>query len=311
MSYPVDIRDYPIFEKGVFKTHPELFEPYFRNTPDHVKKKYDRARKSLPKYEGTFTWQTISGPGFRGAVHPGAGKIFNEVMTGSSHPVYASDCIYVNLCQQVFAISDPPGATSLSRSLLTQLDRYLTERPALSLEEAVNNVNKEAGTGLKERATLSLVHIPPVASGTGLTKSVVMLAGDSHLLHGNRITGSIKRIEAYSSRWGTPNVDFQTRSIELDEGDFFIMTSDGISSIRASQTDMNIEELLVHSIINNWDGFAFDVIQRCNSLIEERNSNQVKIRFNGSDDISILAVIPSSLNTNVGPEKHILGGYVV
>ena len=51
MTNGVRIQNYPLFEKGVFEKYPSLFNAYLHNMPGHLKEKYQKARKTLSKYE--------------------------------------------------------------------------------------------------------------------------------------------------------------------------------------------------------------------------------------------------------------------
>ena len=164
MTSPIHINYYPVFEKGTFEKYPALFDRFIQNTPGHIKKKYQKAWKTLPQYEETITWPSVIGPGFCGATHPGADNVFVETMVGSSNFIYNSDCVYINPSQKVFAISDPPGITTCSRKLFTKLNDYLQTGSTENIETIVNKLNRE--TSLGDDATLTLICFPeknPVA----------------------------------------------------------------------------------------------------------------------------------------------------
>lgn len=305
MSEHISIQEYPIFEKGIFKKNPALFNPYFRNTPDHQKKKYQKARESLPKYEGKYKWPVIKGPGFCGTTHPGAGKIFNGVMTGATHPVYNSDCLYVNPSQNVFAISDPPGVTTFSRKLITELDKLLQTESVENLEILINEVNRNAGTGLRDRATLALIHVP-----LGSSKALFVLSGDSILFHGNTIQQNISRLETVPNRWGTPNAYFKLQQIDIAEGDFFVLASDGITSVRPPSNDIKLDEVVLNLTINDPDNFALNVSTTCNEIVEETDASRKRTIFGGGDDISAILVDPQKLQPSDSEDIYIFGGYV-
>lgn len=310
MEKTVSIQEFPVFERGVFKRNPALFDAYHRNIPDHQRQKYERARRSLHRYEETVTWQVIRGPGFCGATHPGAGKIFNGVMTGDMHPVYNSDCLYVNPTRRVFAVSDPPGVTTFSRGLMTELDSLLQDDLGLDLEEAVNKVNREAGSGLRDRATLALVHLPYDDLGRCGGSAQVLVAGDTALFRGNLREKSLERLSAYASRWGTPNVYFDMQAIDVHEEDFFIIASDGIVAVRAGESEMSIDEALLDVAATNFDGFAFEIARRCNDIVQEQTIDRVRTAFASGDDISLILIDPSRLQPTASSESYILGGYV-
>ncbi|MBT4511189.1 MAG: SpoIIE family protein phosphatase, partial [Chloroflexi bacterium] len=291
MTEQINISEYPVFEKGIFKQYPALFDAYFRNTPDHQKKKYQKTKRTLPKYEETFKWQLIKGPGFSGATHPGTGKTFNGVMTAATHPVYNSDCLYINPSQNVFAISDPPGATTFSRTLITELDEYLQTEPVDELGSLINKVNKNAGMGLRDRATLALVHFPRSHSST----AQVLLSGDSYLFQANIPQRTLKRLDAVPNRWGTPNAHFELTQVDLTEGDIFILASDGISAVRPRDQDNGLDEVVLSHIHSDPENFVFNVAQNCNVIFEEKNGERVRTAFGGGDDVSIILVDPAKL----------------
>jgi hypothetical protein len=307
MSEHISIHEYPIFEKGILKKHPALFDPYFRNTPDHIKKKYQKVQKTLPVYEEIYKWQVVTGPGFCGTTHPGTGKIFHGAMTGAAHPVYNSDCLYVNPAQNIFAISDPPGVTTFSRKLITELDKLLQSDPVEKLEDMVNEVNRNAGTGLRDRATLALIHFP--ANNPG--KALALLSGDSHMFHGNSIQKTISRLEAVPNRWGTPNAYFEMKQIEVAEGDFFVLASDGITAVRPVNQGIKLDEVILDLAINDSDNFAFNVARNCNQIIEEENAGRVRTIFGCGDDLSVILIEPAKLQPADSNESYILGGYIV
>ena len=307
MEQSIVIEEFPVFEKGVFRAYPELFDPYFRNQPDHVRERYRRTRRTLPKYEGTIRWHVIQGPGFCGSIHPGSAKIFHAVMTGAAHPMYISDCLYINLRHRIFALSDPPGMTTLSRSLLEALDRYLEAGPSAELGELVNRVNREAGEGLRDRATLSLLYLPPDKPGVAR----ILLAGDSYLWRGSTASGSMKLAEASPNRWGTPNMQFELRHIEFDESDFFLLASDGIIALRYVHPDMGLEEALAHHVRTDGIAFARRVADQCNSVFTEQNFSGRRAWFGGGDDITLSLIYPYGLPAIGREGTYILGGYVV
>ncbi len=306
MSEHIRIHEYPIFEKGIFKENPALFDPYFRNIPEHQKKKYEIARGNISKYEERYKWQLIEGPGFCGAVNPGTGKVFHGVMTGSTHPVYNSDCLYVNTTKNIFAISDPPGITEFSRHLITRLDELLKSGSVDNLESMINEVNLNAGTGLRDRATLALVHF---LSNTP-EKAMVLHCGDSYLFIGNTITQKISRIEAEAHRWGTLNAQFKLKEIDITEGDFIIIASDGISAIRSTSQAHNLDSMLLNLVNTDADNFAFDVISNCNEIVEQESAGRTRTTFGCGDDLSAILIDPSKLKSSEHNDSYIFGGYV-
>jgi len=306
MSEHISIHEYPIFEKGIFKKYPALFDAYFRNTPDHQKKKYQKARRTISKYEEQYKWRVINGPGLCGTTHPGRGKVFHGVMTGATHPVYNSDCLYVNPSQNVFAVSDPPGVTTFSRDLITRLDEFLKLDSVEQLEDMVNEVNQNAGTGLRDRATLALVHLPT----NNPNEASALLSGDSHLFHGNSLKKTISRLEAVPNRWGTPNAYFKLVSVKLSKGDFFVLASDGIDVVRSSSQTNNLNDTILNLAISDSDNFALNIALNCNEIIEQETAGQTRTVFGCGDDLSAILIEPAKLQPTDSNESHILGGYV-
>ena len=158
MTDHLDIRYYPLFEKGIFEKHPALFDWFICHTPDNLKQKYRKAQETLRKYEESITWPLIVAPGLYGATHPGAENVFHSIMVDPNGAIYNSDCLYINPSQRVYAVSDPPGMSTYSRKLFTKLDQHLHTESADNLETILNNLNREADTG--DRATLSLLFLP-------------------------------------------------------------------------------------------------------------------------------------------------------
>jgi hypothetical protein len=301
----IDIQEYPVFEKGIFKKYPALFDAYLRNVPEHQKKKYQKARKTLPEYEETYKWPVIKGPGYCGTTHPGTGKTFTGVMTGASHPVYNSDCLYINNSQNVFAISDPPGATTFSRGLITELDKLLQTESVENLEAMINEVNRNAGAGLKGMATLAIVHFP-----LGSSKALFLLSGDSILFHGNAVKQKIYRLEAVPNRWGTPSVYFELQKIDIIEGDFFVLASDGITAARPPGNNSKFDKVVLNLASNDADNFALNVATACNAVNEEENNGRARTFFGGGDDVSVIMIDPQKLQPADSKKSYILGGYV-
>ncbi len=306
MTNETNITDYPVFEKGIFKQHPALFNPYFRNIPDHLKQKYQKARKAMGRYEKSCTWNVIVGPGFCGSIHPGAGKVFHGAMTGAAHPVYTSDCLYVNTRQQVFAISDPPGVTTFSRDLITRLDERLQSNSAVGLEGMINEINQNAGTGLRDRATLALVHFPGDTPGQAMT----LLCGDSYLFRGNKSRQTLSKMEAEPNRWGTLNARFELKSVTIEEDDFFILASDGITAIRLTEDSLRLEDILLKMVLDDAESFAKKVAGMSNQVVQEENAGQIRTTFGCGDDLSVILIEPEKLRADVSDGRHILGGYV-
>jgi len=302
----IQIQEYPVFEQGVFQRHPALFDPYFHNTPEHQRKKYQQARRKLPKYEEKYRWPVIRGAGFCGTTHPGTGKVFHGVMTGSTHPVYNSDCLYVNTARQVFAISDPPGITTFSRDLITRLDELLSSESARNLETFINEINRNAGTGLRDRATLSLIHFPSEYPD----KARVLLCGDSHLFQGNFVHRRISRLEAEVSRWGTLNARFRLKTIDISEGDFFVLASDGISAVQSANHNRDLDQTILDMVIDDPEGFALNIARNSNQIVDQEAAGRTRTVFGCGDDLSVVLIDPARLAPSLTSGSYILGGYV-
>ncbi len=308
MSNSVSIHNHPLFEKGVFEKHPSLFNAYLRHMPEYLKEKYKKTRKTLPEYEETFTWPMVLGPGFRGATHPGAGKTFNGIMTGSNIPIYNSDCLYVNPSQNVFAISDSPGITTFSRNLFAELDQRLKKKSIDGLETIINALNKELT--LDGHATLTLIRFYKKISSNGFDRALGFIAGDTLLFHGNVFQKKFMRIEGSPNFLGSSNNDFKPIQMDISKGDFFVIASDGITSMRAGHPDVRLEDVLFLQVISDPENFAFNVIQECNRIMEEHSSSGSRTLFNGGDDISVILVFPEKLSHTVSENSIILGGYI-
>ncbi len=302
----IEIQEYPVFEQGIFEKYPALFDAYFRNIPDHQRKKYQKARRSLLKYEELYKWRVINGPGFCGTTHPGTGKVFHGVMTGATHPVYNSDCLYVNPSQNIFAVSDPPGVTTFARDLITRLDELLKSDSVEKLEDMINEVNQNAGTGLRDRATLALIHLPHKTSD----KALILSCGDSHLFFGNAIEQKISRLEAEANRWGTLNAHFRLKQIDIVEGDFFVLASDGINIIRSNSQTNNLDDTILNMMTSDPDNLAYNIALNCNEIIEQEAAGRTRTMFGCGDDLSAILVEPAKLQPADSNESHILGGYV-
>jgi hypothetical protein len=303
MAQGTDITRYPIFDKGTFRKHPDLFGRFEQNSPDHLQEKYERLWQSMPRHEETITWQLLKGPGFRGATHPGADTVFVDIMVGINSYVYNSDCLYVNPAQRVFAISDPPGITTGSRRLFERLDRYL-KAGAPDIEALVNRLNRE--THPNEGATLSLVHLPEDMPGT----AQVVIAGDTFLLQGNTRTHELSALPFSHDFIGTPYATFTAQQIKLMPGDFFVIASDGILSLAHRHPTRKLENALRHHLDGNLDNFVADVMTASNSYYQEVIYNRVFSRFGGNDNISVLLILPEEIGNTPGADSIILGGYI-
>ncbi len=308
MTIRIHIDYYPVFEKGTFKKYPALFDRFVQNTPSHIKKKYQKAWETLSRYGEKITWPLVTGPGFCGATHPGADNVFVESMVGSNNFIYNSDCVYINPSQKVFAISDPPGITTCSRKLFTKLDYYLQTGSPKDLEIILNNLNQE--TSLDDGATLSLICFPEKKLGNRAGYALAFIAGDTLLFHGNISQRKLTPIEGSPDLIGTPYIYLEPRRIELSRGDFFIIASDGILSIRGNNVETRLEEALLDHINTDKKNFALNTITASNRYLEERIRDRVMPRFGGSDNVSVLLVYPEKLIDISYQESSILGGYI-
>ncbi|MDP2919929.1 MAG: PP2C family serine/threonine-protein phosphatase [Dehalococcoidia bacterium] len=303
MSEIIRITHHPVFQKGTFHEHPDLFGRFEQNSPDHLQEKYERLWRAMPRYEETITWALLEGPGFWGATHPGADTVFVDIMVGINSYVYNSDCLYVNPAQRVYAVSDPPGITTGSRRLFERLDRHL-KSSTQAIEALVNRLNKE--TRPDEGATLSLLHLPE--NHPGLAQ--VVIAGDSFVLHGNTETHTITTVTGKHDFIGTPYAEFTAQELTIRRGDFFLIASDGILSLAHNHPTRNLENALNQHLNGNLDNFVVDVMNASNSYYRETIYDRVFSRFGGNDNISLLLVVPEAVGAHPDADSVILGGYI-
>lgn len=299
---------YPVFEKGIFGKYPTLFARFTGHIPEHLKEKYRQTRETLLQYEDTITWSLLVGPGFCGATNPGAENIFVSTMVSSNSLVYDSDCLYVNPAQKVFAISDAPGVTTSSRKLFVKLDHYLRTGSPDNLETIINDLNKKIG--VDNSVTLSLICFPRNKSDRRLSQALAFIAGDSCLFQGNIFQKRMTQIEGKPDFIGTPYLHLEPVRLELAEGDFFIIVSDGILSLRMNNQETSLKEILWKHLNGDLENFAFNVITSCNRSFEERIFNQVITRFGGDDNVSALLVYPERLIETDCQKSFVLGGYI-
>jgi len=292
------IQHYPVFENGVFQKHPTLFDRF-----GYSKKRLEQIRQVLPKYEETITWPLLTGPGFCGATHPGADNIFVEIMVGFNDSIYNSDCLYVNPSHRVFAISDAPGITDCSRRLFQQLDEYLKTNHADDLETIVNKTNKEMRE--REGATLSLVCLPK----DNVDSATVLVAGDTLVFHGNLFHRQLTQVEGNPNFIGTAYTYFQSSHVELAPGDFFVIASDGISSIKGKHKEARLEDTILEHLDSDTEKFVLSAIRRSNQCYEETLYDRGITRFGGSDNVSMLLVYPEKLEDTGYEGSFILGGH--
>lgn len=302
MSGPFQLHQYPVFEEGVFQSNPALFDRFAHFVSPGIRERFRVAWETLPRHEGTVTWPMVIGPGLSAGTHPGADNVFIEVMLGSNSFVYDSDCVYVNPSQRVFAISDPPGISDASRRLFTRLDRRLQEGTAADLEGILNGLHCE--TSNEDGATLTLLALPENGP------AVAFVAGDTYLYHGNLSHRELTVIQGIPEFFGTPHTYLAPIPIQPTAGDFFIIASDGILSIRGNDREKTLAEVLRERVDGDLEGFTLRAIQDSNRCLEESIYDRSVTRFGGSDNVSALLVYPEGL-PQAGPrESFILGGYV-
>lgn len=299
MANSFETHYYPVFEPGFFEKHPELLGPFIQDAPDYLRKQYQERREIIRRYEGRVTWPVVVGRGFCGATHPGAGNVFATVLSGGDNRIYNSDCLYVNPAHNVFAIADAPGASIFSRDIFEKLDLCLKTRPVDDLETIIDELNAGAGGG--ECAALSLVHFPRNGD-----LALAFVAGDTYLFQGNVVHKRISRIEGPARFFGSSHDALEPAHVGMAEGDFFIIASDGISSIRTNDEE-TLEELLLSHAINDIEGFAANVTKRCNRVSRQKIGQREVSTFVSGDNISVLLVYPAA--GVPGSDSVILGGY--
>ncbi len=306
----VEIKHFPIFEGGTFESHPELLDRFFHHASSYLLKKFEEARVILKGYEDDITWPLVTGPGFCAATHPGSDSILINTMFEAQRYVYNSDCVYLNPQEQIFAVSDPPGVTTSSRELFKRLDRYLTGGSSDGLEQMINRLNGD--TSYNDSATLSLVHIPkkPAADSTGFpSEAVVYNAGDSIIFHGNVSGKTLDRIGSNPQFVGTTHAYFEPANVRLKRGDFFIIASDGISSLLSNQLEKRLEEILPQYLQGTPEEFVTRVVTQSNAYYRQYANNNEIPRFGGNDNVSVLMVSPDALVDNTDGDTFMLGGY--
>ena len=139
---------------------------------------------------------------------------------------------------------------------------------------------------------------------------MAFIAGDTLLFHGNIHQRRLIPIEGSPDFIGMPYIYLEPRRIELTQGDFFIIASDGILSIRRDNVETRLEKALMAHINTNIENFALSAIMASNRYLEERIYDRVIPRFGGSDNVSALLVYPEKLTDISCQESVILGGYI-
>lgn len=307
MSDTLNISYYPIFEQGVFKKHPSLFDRFTQNTSAHMKKKFHRVRETMHQYEEVITWPLVSGPGFCGGTHPGADNVFVNIMVSIRESVDNGDCLYVNPSRKAFAVSDAPGVTTTSRRLMERLDHCLQEGSINDITTIINSLNQEMG--VQDGATLSLICFPRTKSNSGLEHALVFIAGDTYIFHGNTLQRRLALVEGIPDFFGNPHIYIEPIRIALAPGDFFIIASDGILSIRGNNREIKLEDALLEHINDDIESFALNTIVASNRCLETSAYERAIARFGGSDNISVLLVYPEKLIDTTHEDSCILGGY--
>ena len=130
------------------------------------------------------------------------------------------------------------------------------------------------------------------------------------LFHGNISQRRLTPIEGIPNFIGTPYIYLEPRRIELTQGDFFIIASDGILSIRRDNVETRLEKALLAHINSNMENFALSAITASNRYLEEKIYDLVIPRFGDSDNVSALLVYPERLIDISCQESFILGGYI-
>ncbi len=307
MTDDILIQHHFLFQKGFFERHPSLFDIYFRNTPRKLYDKLEKTKAALTAYEGTIQWPAIRGPGFCGATHPGAGKSFNGYMTGCSPSFYNSDCLYVHPGLNIFAVSDPPGITTISRKLFEKLDDRLRKTTTDRLDTVINDL----AAGIQENGpTLALIQFQQYGISRTPNRAFVYIAGDTEVYRGNFKGEKIKRINGSPHFWGTACHDLKPRVFELNSNDFFLIVSDGISSLRQTVPEHGIEKILWEHIIRDPEKFAENVTMTCNRVFTQNNNGRSRTLLGGTDDITALLVVPSALAQIPVDKGYILGGHI-
>lgn len=299
------LQQMPVFPKGTFQQHPDLFYRFSQNAAGHLYKKYEENWQALPKCEEAITWQLLNGPGICAAVHPGADNVFVEIMVGINSYVYNSDCVYVNPHRQIFAVSDPPGITTGSRRIFEKLNGYIHQNNIKdNLQNTINRLNREMPPS--EGATLSLLHfrrhIPHATQS--------FIAGDTFLFHGNIINKTLKVVKGQEHFIGTPYAEFHPIEHSTMPGDFFLIASDGILSIKNEATPGKLEEVLLGYLQDDWRGFVPRLMHAANAYYQEKIYDREFSRFGGKDNISLLMVFPEELQDCDEEISYILGGYL-
>lgn len=307
MTKQFQLSEQPVFEDGVFAANPDLFDRFARPVSDRMAERFREAQDLLIERQQSVTWPLLTGPGFAAGTHPGADNVFIETMIGSNQFVYDSDCLYVNPRRRVFAASDPPGITDCSRRLFERLDRRLNDaadnEAEADLEKMVNDLNRELS--VDDGATLTLVTFPE-AGGPALA----FVAGDTLLYKGNLASETLEAIEGSPDFIGTPHLYLEPIEIETGDGDFLVIASDGILSIRALDRERTLEQLLRGYAVGPPEDFVTAAMRDCNGCVTDTIYDRTITRFGGSDNVSVVFLRPEELVETDSEETFILGGYL-
>ena len=308
MTASTKITHYPIFEKGLFAKHPELFDRFFEQASGYMREKFETSKQFLIDAEEVETWPIVTGPGFSGATHPGANNILIETLYSEKKYIYNSDSLYINSHQRVFAISDPPGKTTSSRRLFKKLDRFLETDTPDNLEAFINQVSKD--TRYDDAAALSLVYFPLTSQVTE-SQAVVFVSGDILLYHGNLLKNEIAPISGNSQFIGTSHATFESQNIKLDKGDFFILASDGVSSLLLNNGQATLDITLMDLFQSNPEQFISTIVHRCNAYYTVQSDGMKPIpRLGGDDNVTILSLFPDQIPEFDDSQSYLLGGFL-
>ena len=307
MENRIHIQHHHLFDADVFEKHPMLFEVYAQNNINGMGMKIQEKRQSLFRYIEKVAWPAITGPGFCGATNPGAGKSFNGIMTGLSNPVYNSDSLYVNSGAKIFAVSDSPGVTTLSRDLFRKLDRRLGNTSIEDLETIIYDLGY--GIAANQQATLALISFqePTVQGNYGMAS--VIIAGDTIVYHGNLLEERFDKLDGVDHFWGTSHRHLNPKRICIKEGDFFVIVSDGIDALNRRFGGNSIQDVLWRYVKKDPQNFAYNVMTACNEILREDFNGRGKTVLGGYDDITSLLIFPHFLSDSVH-HSHILGGNI-
>ena len=185
--------------------------------------------------------------------------------------------------------------------IFERLDRRLREDGTASLAEILNDLNRRLP--VNDGATLTLISL----DGNG--RAQAFIAGDTFLFHGSSPSGTLREIRGGREFFGTPYTTLQPIELEVAPGDYFIIASDGILSLRGSQRHRPITEVLLEHAGQGLDDLALRALQQSNLRLEETIYGQRLTRFGGNDNVTMVVVQPDKLADGSG-DSHILGGSI-